>query len=145
MANKRWVDNSPLRYLQYYLFGIKPFVHKSTNQAIVDLHSKSYSIENSSFMQVCQILNPETLNSISSWSFPVSDFSTLLRNHLPSNNQAPLLLKVIFYLQFFQPLFISIISFTFTSCATPKHSTLICIRYFISFFGFSIQLSKQLF
>ena len=32
--------------------------------------------------------------------------------------------------------------FTFTSYVTPKHSSLICIRYFIILFGFSIQLSK---
>ena len=45
MENNRWLDNSTLRYLNFYIFGIKPFVHKSRNQAVVDLHSASYSIE----------------------------------------------------------------------------------------------------
>ena len=99
-------------------------------------------LKSSSFMQVCQFLNSETLNSIFSWSFPIRDFSTLLRNYLISNNQALLLLTIIFYFQLFWPLSITIMFFTFTPCATPKHSTLTCIRYFITFFGFSIQLSK---
>ena len=38
-------DNCPLDYLQFDLFGTKLFLHKSTNQAIVHIHSKSYSIE----------------------------------------------------------------------------------------------------
>ena len=93
-------------------------------------------------MQVCQFFSPETLNSISSWSFPIRDFPTLLRNHILSNNQALLLLIDIFFLQFFLPLCLSIMFFTFTSYVTPKHSSLICIRYFITLFGFPIQLRK---
>ena len=81
--------------------------------------------KSSSFMQVCQFLTPETLNSISSRSFPIRDFPTLLRNHLRSNNHTLLLLIVIFFLHFFQPLCISIMFFTFTQYVTLKHSTLI--------------------
>ena len=82
-------------------FGIKPFAHESANQAIVDFHSNHIQLKSSSFMQVCQFLNPEALNSISSWSFPIRDFPTLLTNHLLSNNQPPMLLIIIFFLQFF--------------------------------------------
>ena len=41
-------------------------------------------LKSSSFMQTCRFLNPETLNSISFWSFPINDFPTLLRNCLLS-------------------------------------------------------------
>ena len=96
-------------------------------------------------MQACQFFNPETLNSISFWSFPIRDFPTLLRNHLLSNNQALLLPLVIFFLQFFQSLCTCSIFFTFTPHVTPKHSTLISIRYFSTFLGLTIQLGKYFF
>ena len=58
-------------------------------------------LKSSSFIQVCQFSNPETLNSISSWSFPVRDFPTLQKNFILCNNQALLILIVISFLQFF--------------------------------------------
>ena len=64
-------------------------------------------LKNSLFMQVCQFLNLETLNSISSWSFPVRDFPTLLINHPGCSNQSFLLLIIMF--------------FNFTPYVTPKH------------------------
>ena len=95
-------------------------------------------------MQFCQFFNTETLNSIYSRSFPIRDFPTLPRNRILSSNQALLLLIVIFFLQFFLPLCLSIMFFTFTPYATPKHSTLICIRYFITFFGFQFNSNSLL-
>ena len=92
-------------------------------------------LKSSSFMQACRF-NPETMTSISSWSFPIRDFPTLLRDHFLSNSQA-LLLLIVLFLRIFQLLCIYIVFHT-----TPKHSTLICIRYFVTFLGLSIQLSK---
>ena len=54
-----------------------------------------------SFMQACQFLNPENLNSISSRSLPIRDFPTLLRKHLLSKNQALLPLFFFFFFFFF--------------------------------------------
>ena len=147
MANKRLVDNCPLCYRQFYLFGIKPFVPPSGHlirQLLISVQNL-IQLKSSSFMQLCQFLNAGNLNSISSWSFLIRDLSTLLRNYLLSNNQTLLPLTVIFYLQFFQTLCISIMFFIFTPYDTPKYSPLICISYFITFFGFSIQPGKQFF
>ena len=71
-------------------------------------------------MQACRFINPKTLNTISSWSFPINDFPTLLRNYLLSKSEALLLLIGIFFLQLFQTLCISIMFFISTLYSTPK-------------------------
>ena len=103
-------------------------------------------LKSSQIMEDCQSLNLETQNFISSWSFPIRDFPTLFRNYVLSKNQALLLLIVIFFFEFCQPLYISITFFTFTPYATPKHSTLICIRYFsLLYWIFSFNLATTFF
>ena len=91
MANKRWDVNCPLRYHQCDLFSTKPFFQKLVNQAIVHFYSNLIQLKSSSFMQVCQFLNPETVDSITFWRFPIRNFPTLLRNYLLNNNQGLLL------------------------------------------------------
>ena len=137
MAGKKRVDNYPLLYLYFYLFGNKPFAHKSANQAIVHFHSNHIQLKSSSFMQVCQFLNPEALNSISSWSFSIRDFSTLLTNHLLSNNQRLMLLIIIFFNFFSHSVFLLCY---ILSLNMPLQTLDFDLHH--TCFDFSIQLSK---
>ena len=124
-----------------YLAQNRSSISQPIRQLLISIQNL-IQLKSSLLMQACEFLNPETLNSIFSWNFPIRDFPILLRNHVFSNSQTLLLLIVIFFLQLFQPLCTTIMFLFFYSIATPKHSTLICIRYFITFLGLPIQLGK---
>ena len=127
-----------------YLAQNRSSISQPIRQLLISIQNL-IQLKSSLLMQACEFLNPETLNSIFSWNFPIRDFPILLRNHVFSNSQTLLLLIVIFFLQLFQPLCTTIMFLFFLLHSHSKTLDFDLHQIFHYFLGFAHSARQIIF